>query len=195
MTVALLAGLGNPGPSYEQTRHNAGFWFIDELLRRYGGALRGDRRHGAELGSVQIGAHRLQLVKPMTFMNRSGEPLASVARFYRIPPEQILVVHDELDLPPGIARIKQGGGHGGHNGLRSIIQQLSSQGFRRLRIGIGHPGPGNDVVGYVLRKPAEIERLAIDAAMQRAADVLPDLLDGRVEQAMHRLHSKPPEAG
>jgi len=191
-TVQLIAGLGNPGEAYRDTRHNAGFWFVDALQQRHGGELRPDRRHQGEVGQVQIGSHRLHLIKPTTFMNRSGAAIASLARFHKVPVECILIVHDELDLSVGVARLKMGGGHGGHNGLRSIISVLGSPDFRRLRLGIGHPGPGNDVVGYVLRRPSQPDLGAIRQAMDAALAVLPLVLDGEVDKAMQCLHTPAP---
>ncbi len=188
-SVQLIAGLGNPGDGYRDTRHNAGFWFVDAVARRYAGALRADRRVHGDVGQVLVGAHRLHLIKPMTFMNRSGMAVAALARFYKIPAEQILVVHDELDLPAGVARLKFGGGHGGHNGLRSLISQLGTRDFRRLRLGIGHPGPGNDVVGYVLRRPAATDMQAIAQSIDAALALLPMVLDGDIDKAMQRLHT------
>lgn len=183
--VELIVGLGNPGPEYEKTRHNAGFWFVDTLA---GDGFRRESRFQAELARVQIGDHAVWLLKPMTFMNRSGLSVAALARFYKIPPSSILVVHDELDLPPGAARLKQGGGHGGHNGLRDIVSQLGSRDFLRLRLGIGHPGNSREVVNYVLGRPVAAEREAILAARDTAVSVMPQVLAGELQQAMNTLH-------
>ncbi|HEB98046.1 MAG TPA: aminoacyl-tRNA hydrolase [Thiotrichales bacterium] len=187
--VQLIVGLGNPGPRYERTRHNAGFWFVDELVRRQACSLRNEARFHGDAARCSIDGHDCRLLKPHTFMNRSGQAVAALARFYRIPPEAILVVHDEIDLPPGTARLKRGGGHGGHNGLRDIIARLGSREFLRLRLGVGHPGHRDQVVDYVLHRPPVEEQTAIESAMDEALAVLPLVVAGELEQAMHRLHS------
>lgn len=189
-TVQLIVGLGNPGAEYEPTRHNAGFWFVDELARAAGCSLRNESRFHAEVGRCTLHGQDCRLQKPATFMNRSGQAVAALAKFLRIPPTEILVVHDELDLPPGAARLKKGGGHGGHNGLRDLIAHLGTQDFLRLRIGIGHPGDRSQVVDYVLRRPGREERELIDAAMLRALEVMPLAVAGEFERAMHKLHSE-----
>ncbi len=192
--IGLVAGLGNPGPGYEGTRHNAGFWLVEALARRAGAALREEPRFRARLARAEVHGRDLRLLEPLTYMNRSGEAVAAVARFYRYPPEAILVAHDDLDLPPGAVRLKRGGGHGGHNGLRDVIARLGSRDFFRLRLGIGHPGPGADVVGYVLSRPPAAERAAIEAAIEAALEALPDILSGeprRLDRAMSRLHRLP----
>ena len=143
--ISLIAGLGNPGPGYAQTRHNAGYWFLDALQRRTVFSYRSETRFRAELADILVGGQKLRLLRPTTWMNESGGPVSAVARYFGIEPAQVLVVHDDLDLPPGIARLKRAGGHGGHNGLRSIFQELGSQDFPRLRLGIGHPGSPDDV--------------------------------------------------
>lgn len=188
--VQLIVGLGNPGAEYEPTRHNAGFWFVDELARAAGCALRAEARFHAEVARCTLHGHDCRLQKPTTFMNRSGQAVAALAKFLRIPPEEILVVHDELDLPPGVARLKRGGGHGGHNGLRDLIAHLGTQDFLRLRIGVGHPGDRSQVVDFVLHRPGRDERELIDAAMQRALEVMPLAVAGEFERAMHKLHSE-----
>lgn len=187
--VQLIVGLGNPGSEHAQTRHNAGFWFVDELARASHCTLRPEARFHAEVGRCTLHGHDCRLQKPTTFMNRSGQAVGALANFLRIPPTDILVVHDELDLPPGTARLKKGGGHGGHNGLRDLIQQLGTQEFMRLRIGIGHPGDRNQVVDYVLHRPSREDRDQIDAAMTRALDVMPLAIAGEFERAMHKLHT------
>lgn len=187
--VQLLVGLGNPGSRYEQTRHNAGFWLLDALAARTGGHFTEARRLFGETARVSLGGCDCRLLKPTTFMNRSGQAVAALARFYRIPPEAILVVHDEIDLPPGTVRLKRGGGHGGHNGLRDIIGRLGSREFLRLRLGVGHPGYKDQVVDYVLHRPPVEEQTAIESAMDEALAVLPLVVAGELEQAMHRLHS------
>jgi PTH1 family peptidyl-tRNA hydrolase len=188
-TVQLIVGLGNPGAEYEQTRHNAGFWFVDELARAAGCSLRTEARFHAEVGRCTLHGQDCRLQKPTTFMNRSGQSVAALAKFLRIPPAEILVVHDELDLPPGTVRLKRGGGHGGHNGLRDLIAHLGTQDFLRLRLGVGHPGDRDKVVDYVLHRPSREERELIDAAMTRALEVMPLAVTGEFERAMHKLHS------
>lgn len=188
-TVQLIVGLGNPGAEYEQTRHNAGFWFVDELARAAGCSLRTEARFHAEVGRCTLHGQDCRLQKPTTFMNRSGLSVAALAKFLRIPPAEILVVHDELDLPPGTVRLKRGGGHGGHNGLRDLIAHLGTQDFLRLRLGVGHPGDRDKVVDYVLHRPSREERELIDAAMTRALEVMPLAVTGEFERAMHKLHS------
>ena len=188
--VQLIVGLGNPGAEYEQTRHNAGFWFVDELARVNQCSLRKEARFHAEVGRCTLHGHDCRLQKPITFMNRSGQAVIALTDFLRIPPSEILVVHDELDLLPGTVRLKKGGGHGGHNGLRDLIAHLGTQDFMRLRLGIGHPGDRNQVVDYVLHRPGRDEREQIDAAMQRALDVMPLAVAGEFERAMHKLHSE-----
>ncbi|MDV3239313.1 MAG: aminoacyl-tRNA hydrolase [Gammaproteobacteria bacterium] len=187
--VQLIVGLGNPGAEYEQTRHNAGFWFVDALARAAGCSLRAEARFHAEVGRCALHGQDCRLQKPTTFMNRSGQAVAALAKFLRIPPTEILVVHDELDLPPGTVRLKKGGGHGGHNGLRDLIAHLGTQDFLRLRIGVGHPGDRSKVVDYVLHRPSREERELIDAAMARALEVMPLAVAGEFERAMHKLHS------
>ena len=188
--VQLIVGLGNPGAEYEQTRHNAGFWFVDELARVNQCPLRKEARFHAEVGRCTLHGHDCRLQKPITFMNRSGQAVIALTDFLRIPPSEILVVHDELDLLPGTVRLKKGGGHGGHNGLRDLIAHLGTQDFMRLRVGIGHPGDRNQVVDYVLHRPGRDEHEQIDAAIQRALDVMPLAVAGEFERAMHKLHSE-----
>ncbi|HFE32530.1 MAG TPA: aminoacyl-tRNA hydrolase [Gammaproteobacteria bacterium] len=189
-SVQLIVGLGNPGPKYAQTRHNVGFLFVDQLARSKGATFRPEAKFHGEVCKLQLGGHELWLLKPMTFMNRSGQAVAALARFYKIPPEAILVVHDELDIPAGQLRLKQGGGHGGHNGLRDIISQLGSRDFLRLRIGIDHPGTAREVTNYVLGKASPDDRISIEAAIDEALHSLPQILDGDLQAAMNRLHSR-----
>jgi PTH1 family peptidyl-tRNA hydrolase len=192
--LKLIVGLGNPGEKYARTRHNAGFWFADELARRYGGVFRAESRHQGELARVRValdgGAQsEIWLLKPNTYMNKSGGAISSLANFYKVAPAEVLVAHDELDLPVGVARLKLGGGHGGHNGLRDTIATLGAD-FWRMRLGIGHPGHKDLVHDYVLqRAPADQER-AIETAVNNAADVLPVLLAQGTEKAMNRLHTQ-----
>jgi PTH1 family peptidyl-tRNA hydrolase len=188
--IQLVAGLGNPGAKYEQTRHNAGFWFVDALARQCAGQFHHDNRYKSDIARCTIAGHDCRLQKPLEFMNCSGQPVASLAAFYRIARSCILVVHDDLDLPPGTVRLKRGGGHGGHNGLRDLIPKLGGNDFLRLRIGIGHPGHRDDVVGYVLKPAPRDERVAIDAAIDAALGALPDIVAGRLDKAMKELHTE-----
>lgn len=188
-----VIGLGNPGDEYAETRHNAGFWCVDALARHAGLGFRTDPRLHGETCRLAMGASSVWLFKPQTYMNHSGRAVGALASYYRIAPEAILVVHDDLDLPPGIVRLKQGGGHGGHNGLRDIIGQLGGD-FLRLRIGIGHPGHRDQVVGYVLHRPSREERTQIDDAISRAQAVFPDILAGRLSSAMQTLNTPEPSA-
>lgn len=192
--IQLIVGLGNPGDKYVGTRHNAGFLFADELVRRCGGAFRNETRIRSEAAGVEIAGVRCHVLKPLTFMNRSGQAIAAVANFYRIPPEAVLVAHDELDLPPGTVRWKRGGGHGGHNGLRDTIRALGSREFQRLRIGIGHPGHADDVVPYVLSRPSPDDRRAIDGAVEEAAEAMTLVFEGNADKAVQRLHSRKPDS-
>ncbi len=186
----LIVGLGNPGAQYEGTRHNAGFLFVDHLADRFSGMFRTESRFFGEVCRIRMAGEELWLLKPSTFMNRSGQAVSSLARYYKITPQQILVAHDELDLPPGTARLKQGGGHAGHNGLRDIISALKEKNFWRLRIGIDHPGDRSQVVNFVLGRPSRSDADAIDLAVDEAAASLPLLMEGKSEQFMHHLHSK-----
>jgi PTH1 family peptidyl-tRNA hydrolase len=189
LPLKLIVGLGNPGPEYAATRHNAGFQLVDELARRHGGSLRHEPRHQADLARVRIGAEDLWLIKPMTYMNRSGGPAQSVASFYKVPPEGVLVAYDELDFPPGTVRLKQGGGAGGHNGMRDLIARIG-EGFFRLRIGIGHPGDKAAVHSYVLGRPPVGDARLIEEAITAAADIVPLLLMEGAQSAMTRLHAR-----
>ncbi len=188
--VALIVGLGNPGPQYQETRHNAGFWFVEQLARQQGGQFRLENKFHAEIAKVVIGAKQVWLLKPNTFMNRSGQSVAALARFYKIPLENILVVHDELDLDPGTARLKQGGGHGGHNGLRDIVAQMGGKDFMRLRIGIGHPGNSKQVSNYVLSGAGADEQRLMDESIDDALAVLPQVVSGEFQKAMNTLHTE-----
>lgn len=188
--IQLIVGLGNPGAQYEQTRHNAGFWFVEAVARHLGGSFRSESKFHGEACKLRLGGEELWLLKPMTFMNRSGQAVAALSRFYKIAPDAILVAHDELDLPPGDIRLKTGGGHGGHNGLRDTIAQLGTRDFQRLRIGIGHPGHSSQVTGYVLGKAPADERQQIETALDSALDVLELAVSGEMQKAMNRLHAK-----
>lgn len=190
--IRLLVGLGNPGTEYEATRHNAGFWFVDEVARRCKAALVPERGYFGLAARATTPVGPVWLLEPMTYMNLSGKSVAALARFYKIAPEEILVAHDELDVLPGQVKLKRGGSHAGHNGLKDIQAQLGSADFWRLRLGIGHPGVKAEVVNYVLRKPPLAERQAIDDAIALSLKALDDLLASRMEQAMRTLHVKPP---
>ncbi len=191
----LIVGLGNPGAKYEGTRHNAGFWFVDCLAREAGSQLRLEAKFHGEVGKVSVAGRDVWLLKPNTFMNRSGHAVRAIAQFYQIEIADILVVHDELDVPAGALRVKQGGGHAGHNGLRDIIDQLGGNEFMRLRVGIGRPSTSGDVTDYVLGQPSKLERDAIHAAIKVATFYTPQLIGGELAKAMQHLHSlTPPQA-
>ncbi|MFZ2524095.1 MAG: aminoacyl-tRNA hydrolase [Candidatus Ferrigenium altingense] len=187
--IRLIVGLGNPGREYETTRHNAGYWWVDELARLQNLSFKSEAKYHGLTARGQLHGHEMLLLKPQTFMNVSGRAVGALAQFYKIAPAEILVVHDELDLPPGVARLKMGGGHGGHNGLKDIIAHLGSKDFWRLRLGIGHPGDRADVAGYVLNDPRREEHELIDEAIQRALHVAPLIVEGKTEAAMLKLHS------
>lgn len=189
--VTLIVGLGNPGPRYSGTRHNAGFWFADEIARRFGGSFSLQRKFHGDVGRVRVGDFECHLLKPMTYMNHSGLAIGQFTHYYRLAPRSILIAHDEIDLPPGTTRLKQGGGHGGHNGLRDTVNALGTRDFNRLRIGVGHPGHRDDVVGYVLSPPRREEQEAIDASIASACEVLQLLVEGEWGRAFQRLHSVP----
>ena len=184
--IRLVVGLGNPGKEYERTRHNAGFWLVERFAQANGIALRKDPKFKALVGKNAGGAW---FVLPQSFMNASGQPVQMLAGFFRIKPEEMLVVHDELDFAPGVARIKQGGGIAGHNGLKDISQRVASHDYWRLRIGIGHPGDKDVVADYVLHKPSVEDKAAIDQAIDRALQVMPELLGGDMQAAIQKLHS------
>jgi len=191
--IKMVVGLGNPGSEHEQDRHNIGFWFVEELARRFGGNFKSERKFDGDSCKIAIGSNELWLLKPSTYMNRSGLAVTKLATYYKITPEEILVVHDELDLDAGVARIKKGGGHGGHNGLRSVIAHIGKE-FYRLRLGIGHPGDKNAVINFVLSRPSQKEQDLLITAVDAAADVMPLWLGEGDERAMHRLHSQGVEA-
>ncbi len=188
--IKLIVGLGNPGTDYRGTRHNAGATFVEELARQCNTGLQPDSKFFGLCGRGNFSGHDLRLLIPTTFMNRSGQAVSAIARFYKIAPEEILIAHDELDFPPGIAKFKRGGGHGGHNGLRDIVPALgNNKNFYRLRIGIGHPGHASKVSGYVLSTPSQVDRTRIEDCIDQAIDALPLLLRGDEEKAMSQLHS------
>jgi PTH1 family peptidyl-tRNA hydrolase len=184
----LIVGLGNPGRDYEETRHNAGFWFCARLAQKWGASLAMESRFH---GIVGRGAQGVWMLLPQTFMNRSGQAVGALARFHRIAPSEILVVHDELDIPPGQLRLKFGGGMGGHNGLKDITSHLGTQDYWRLRIGIGHPGDRHEVVNYVLKPPRREEQVEIDYAIERAIDLWPLIEKGDWNAAIQRANTKP----
>ena len=187
--IRLIVGLGNPGRDYARTRHNAGFWWVIQCAEQMRIVLKPESRFFGVAGRDMSGTE-INLLMPQTFMNLSGKAVAALTRFYKIAPEEILVVHDELDLSPGVARLKQGGGHGGHNGLKDIVAQLGSPQFWRLRIGIGHPGHKNEVANYVLNPPRADEADLIESAIIQSLVVLPEILRGDFAAAMLKLHTK-----
>ena len=190
MTIQLVVGLGNPGPEYAKTRHNAGVWFVDELASRYNISLRPEKKYFGLYGKSQIGNEVVHLLIPTTFMNKSGQSVAPLANFFRIPVENILVAHDELDMEPGVCKIKKGGGHGGHNGLRDIISCMANnKEFYRLRIGIGHPGHRERVTGHVLGKAPAIDQDKIDQAIDEASRCIDIWQKDDLKKAQNRLHS------
>jgi PTH1 family peptidyl-tRNA hydrolase len=193
LEIRLVVGLGNPGPEYAATRHNAGFWFVDELARRSDGRFKNDRRYGGETCRIGIGGRDVWLLKPMAYMNRSGGPIRAFCDYLQIPAENVLVAHDELDLPAGALRLKRGGGAGGHNGLKDTITHLGED-FWRLRLGIGRPLHREEVIGYVLKRPGPDDEAAILKAVDLAAGEFPRLLEQGPGKVMNRLHTRPAEA-
>ncbi len=187
--LKLIVGLGNPGPEHLLTRHNAGFWFVDALAAKLGGRFRSHTRFQGDICRVQFGGHEITFLKPMTYMNRSGLSVRAIADYTKVAPEEILIAHDELDLPVGEARFKLGGGHGGHNGLRDAITHLGPE-FWRLRVGIGHPGDRSQVIDYVLRRAHAEEEEKILAAVATSLDALPVFIEHGAERAMNGLHQK-----
>ncbi len=190
MTNWIIAGLGNPGPQYEHSRHNVGFWWLDQLADEMNITFSVDNKYHGQLAQCQLSGNKLFLLKPLLFMNRSGQSLTALANFYKIPPSNILVVHDDLDLPAGTARLKKSGGHGGHNGLRDIIAQMGSKDFLRCRLGIDHPGNGRNVSDYVLSKPSPADLHMIKNALDDSLKVLADVVADDLEKAMNWLHSQ-----
>jgi PTH1 family peptidyl-tRNA hydrolase len=189
MPIRLIVGLGNPGSQYRGTRHNAGALLVERLAHHYGARLQPEQRFSGLVARLAIDTRDLRLLIPATYMNRSGQAVAALASFYKIDPTEILVAHDELDLDPGIARFKQGGGHGGHNGLRDTIAALGNRAdFMRLRLGIGHPGTSDQVTGYVLSRAPQSEQAALDKAIDAALEVLPLAIAGDLANAMNQLH-------
>ena len=190
--IRLLVGLGNPGPEYEATRHNAGFWWLDAVARKLGTTLLPQRSYFGLAAKASTAQGAIWLLQPMTYMNLSGKSVAALARFFKIAPEEILVAHDELDLLPGQIKLKLGGSHAGHNGLKDIHAQLGTPDYWRLRLGIGHPGVKAEVINYVLRKPSAEHREAIAKSIEQSLAVLDLLLAGEMEKAMMKIHAKPP---
>ena len=188
MAISLIIGLGNPGDKYSKTRHNAGFWFIDELASRYGASFKAESKFSGEVAKASIEGQSVWLLKPSTFMNRSGLAAHQISSFYKIPVGEILAAYDELDLPPGIVRLKKSGGHGGHNGLRDLHAQISKE-YIRLRFGIGHPGDRNKVADYVLSRPNQNDEIEISNAIDRALDVMDKIISSDNDKAMNILHT------
>jgi peptidyl-tRNA hydrolase, PTH1 family len=189
LPLRIIVGLGNPGPEHQVTRHNAGFWFVDLLARRHGAEFRDYRKYSGEAARVNIGGQDLVLLKPTTYMNRSGLAVRQLCDFYKVAADEVLVAHDELDLPVGTVRLKSGGGHGGHNGLRDTIAHIGET-FWRLRLGVGHPGNKAEVIDYVLTRAPRAEEDLIFDAVNIAADSMPLLIEQGAERAMTKLHSR-----
>jgi PTH1 family peptidyl-tRNA hydrolase len=187
--IKLIVGLGNPGKEYQGHRHNAGFWFVDSLASVLSSKFNGQSKFLGETSTINFGSKKVHLLKPQTFMNNSGGSIKSLLSYYNIKPEETLVIHDELDLPVGLIKLKLGGGHGGHNGLRDTIKALDTNNFYRLRMGIGHPGTKNDVVDFVLSSPPSSELKLIEQGMIEASGIIEMLVDGDFEAAMKALHS------
>ncbi|MFT3812310.1 MAG: aminoacyl-tRNA hydrolase [Acidovorax sp.] len=190
--IKLFVGLGNPGPEYEATRHNAGFWWIDALARDLGVTLVPERGYSGLVARTTVKGQNVWLLEPQTFMNLSGKSVAALARFFKISPDEILVAHDELDFEPGQVKLKRGGSHGGHNGLRDIHAQLGTADYWRLRIGIGHPGVKAEVVNWVLKKPAPDQRALIEDSIIKSLQARDLLLAGEMDKAMAHIHTKEP---
>ncbi len=190
MMIKLIVGLGNPGKDYQLHRHNVGFWFCDALANLFTGSFKKDSKFFGETAQVSIAGTNVRLLKPGTYMNRSGQSIQSIAKFYQINVDEILVVHDELDINPGIAKIKNSGGHGGHNGLRDTIKALDSKDFYRLRIGIGHPGDKSQVSDFVLHAPNKTEFEQIQNALISSLQVIEDIVKGDMDKAMRSLHAQ-----
>jgi len=189
LPIQIIVGLGNPGREYEATRHNAGFWLVEELARRHGGSFRLEPRFTAQVARIRLDGRELWLVKPQDYMNNSGRVTAAVAGFYKLQPADTLVAYDELDLPPGEVRLKFGGGAGGHNGLRDLIAHLGGE-FWRLRLGIGHPGVRELVTPYLLGRTSAAERAPLEEAVKAAADIVPLIIEQGAERAMQKLHTR-----
>jgi PTH1 family peptidyl-tRNA hydrolase len=193
--IAFIVGLGNPDREHSTTRHNAGFWFVDALAERHRGRFSTSRKLEGEVAEVDISGHRVRLLKPSTYMNLSGSSVAKALAYYKVPPTQLLVVHDELDFPPGRVKLKFGGGHAGHNGMRSVIEHVGAD-MWRLRIGVGHPGPGrrDEVIDHVLRRASRSDEELILEGIARALDCVPAMLSDGPERVMNQLHAPQPGA-
>ncbi|MES9967380.1 MAG: aminoacyl-tRNA hydrolase [Sedimenticola sp.] len=187
--IRLIVGLGNPGAQYDETRHNAGFWFVDLVARRHGGMFKSETKFHGQTCRVRIDGRECWLLKPSTFMNRSGQAVSALANYFKIPIEEVLVAHDELDIPAGSIRLKKGGGHGGHNGLRDIVSAMGGKDFWRLRIGIDHPGNARQVVDYVLGRPSRDDAIEIEREIARAEELLPRIVAGDSQKVMNLLHT------
>ena len=187
--IRIIAGLGNPEEKYERTLHNAGFWFVDALARKYGGNFRYDKKFDADSCRINPHGAEVWLVKPQSYMNNSGQPVRGLLDYYRLGVSELLVAHDEIDLPPGTTRLKAGGGHGGHNGLRDIIQHCGPD-FLRLRLGVGHPGEKHQVTNYVLKRGSADTEVAIERDIDDAIAVMPELVEGKINAAMKKLHTQ-----
>ena len=187
--IRIIVGLGNPEDKYERTLHNAGFWFADALARKGGGSFRYEKKFDADICKVSLHGEDVWLVKPQSYMNRSGSPVRGMLDYYRLARPQLLVAHDEIDLPPGTVRLKEGGGHGGHNGLRDVIRHCGPD-FLRLRLGVGHPGDKDEVTNYVLKKGSADIEAAVERNIDDAIAVLPELIEGNTNAAMKKLHTK-----
>jgi len=187
--IKLIAGLGNPGKDYQAHRHNAGFWFIESLANNMDSKFSSQSKFFGETAICLIGTNKVHLLKPKTFMNNSGQSVKALSSYYSIEPEEILVIHDDLDLTPGSVKIKMGGGHGGHNGLKDTINALNTNEFYRLRLGIGHPGSKSEVVDFVLHPPGKTDLVLIEQAIKEAMDIIEPLVIGDIEQAMKQLHT------
>ena len=192
MSIRLIVGLGNPGPDYEQTRHNAGFWLVDNLANSLGARLQRETRFNALMAKTAVAGNELWLLEPQTYMNRSGQSVGGLARFYKINPDEVLVVHDELDMMPGVAKLKKGGSSGGHNGLKDITAALGTQDYWRLRIGIGHPRTlslQQAVADFVLHRPRREDQDLIEQAIDKSLLVMPSIIEGKFEAATMKLHT------
>ena len=187
--IRIIAGLGNPEDRYERTLHNAGFWFVDALARKYGGSFKHEKKFDADSCRVKMHGEDVWLVKPQSYMNNSGQPIRGLLDYYRLSVAELLVAHDEIDLPPGTVRLKEGGGHGGHNGLRDILRHCGAD-FLRLRLGVGHPGDKDQVTNYVLKRASSDVEAAIERNIDDAMVVMPELVDGDINAAMKKLHTK-----
>ena len=187
--IRIIAGLGNPEDRYERTLHNAGFWFVDALARKFGGSFRYEKKFDADYCRVNVHGEDVWLLKPQNYMNQSGPPIRGMLDYYRLRVTELLVAHDEIDLPPGTVRLKEGGGHGGHNGLRDIIRHCGNS-FLRLRLGVGHPGEKHQVTNYVLKRGSADVESAVERNIDDAIDVMPELVDGDIGAAMKKLHTK-----